>query len=52
MLVGPQLKVWIGEHFNLYLLGVVLLILAAGVLASMWANRRPGPPAPFKPAVV
>ena len=39
MMTHAQLKVWLGEHFNLYLLGMVLLILAAGVISSMVARR-------------
>jgi len=40
------LKVLLGQHFNLVLLGVVLLILAAGVGASLVAARRgEAPPA-------
>lgn len=34
MLAAAPLKAWLGPGFNLYLLAVVLLILAAGVLAS------------------
>ena len=46
MLVGVKmmthgwLKSVLGEYFNLYLLGAVLLILAGGVVASLWSNRR------------
>jgi tellurite resistance protein TerC len=40
MLAASWLKEAIGPYFNLYLLGVVVLILAAGVVASMIANRR------------
>ena len=40
MMTHVQLKAWLGEHFNLYLLAAVLLILAAGVVASLIANRR------------
>jgi tellurite resistance protein TerC len=40
MMTHTQLKAWLGEHFNLYLLGVVLLILATGVAASLLADRR------------
>jgi tellurite resistance protein TerC len=35
MLAASWLKSVLGEHFNFYLLGVVLLILAAGVVASL-----------------
>jgi len=40
MLAASWLKATLGEHFNLYLLGAVFAILAAGVLASLRANRR------------
>ena len=40
MLVHSWLEDLLGEHFNLYLLGLVLLILAAGVLASRRATGR------------
>ena len=40
MLVAEWLKFAIGKHFNLYLLAVVLSILAAGVAASVLAERR------------
>jgi tellurite resistance protein TerC len=44
--VKMLLETWIakilGEHFNLYLLIMVALILAAGVIASIQANRRDG----------
>jgi tellurite resistance protein TerC len=40
MMVHSWLKELLGQHFNLYLLGVVLLILAAGVAASLVASRR------------
>jgi tellurite resistance protein TerC len=39
MLVASWLKAIIGEHFNLYLLAVVLLILAAGIVTSLLADR-------------
>jgi tellurite resistance protein TerC len=42
MLVAEWLKVALGKHFNLYLLGVVLAILAAGVAASVLIAPRPG----------
>jgi len=35
MLLASQLKTWLGENVNFYLLAVVLLILAAGVVASL-----------------
>ena len=35
MLTHAWLKALLGEHFNLYLLGVVLFILTAGVVASL-----------------
>ncbi len=40
MLVAPWLKAVVGEHFNLYLLGLVFLILAVGIVASLLAGRR------------
>jgi len=40
MLVAQWLKAAVGGHFNFYLLAVVFLILAAGVIASLIADRR------------
>ena len=40
MLAASWLKAAIGPNFNLYLLAVVLLTLAGGVVASVVANRR------------
>jgi tellurite resistance protein TerC len=40
MLGHGWIKSLLGEHFNFYLLGAVLLILAAGVVASIIARRR------------
>lgn len=40
MLLAEWLKLALGKHFNLYLLIVVLSILAAGVVASIIAERR------------
>jgi len=40
MLLAEWLKLTLGKHFNLYLLAVVLSILAAGVAASILAERR------------
>jgi tellurite resistance protein TerC len=40
MLTAKWLKAWLGEHFNVYLLGVVFAILATGVIASWRANRK------------
>jgi tellurite resistance protein TerC len=40
MMTHSQLKAWLGEHFNLYLLGVVLAILAAGVAVSLLVPVR------------
>jgi tellurite resistance protein TerC len=40
MLTAKWLKAWLGEHFNLYLLGAVFAILAAGVIWSLLANRK------------
>lgn len=39
MMTHTWLKALLGPHFNLYLLGVVLLILATGVVASLAATR-------------
>ena len=40
MLIAEWLKLTLGKHFNLYLLVVVLVILAAGVGGSLIAERR------------
>lgn len=46
MLVAEWLKLVLGKHFNLYLLSVVLVILAAGVAGSLtsraegWKHRK------------
>jgi tellurite resistance protein TerC len=40
MLLAEWLKLALGKHFNLYLLMVVLVILAAGVAGSLFADRR------------
>jgi tellurite resistance protein TerC len=40
MLAGGWLKDVLGDGFNLYVLGVVITVLAAGVVASLWADRR------------
>jgi tellurite resistance protein TerC len=40
MFVADWLKLALGKNFNFYLLGIVLLILAAGVTASLIAGRR------------
>jgi tellurite resistance protein TerC len=40
MLLAEWLKLALGKHFNLYLLMVVLMILAAGVAGSLFADRR------------
>ncbi len=40
MLLAEWLKLALGEHFNLYLLTVIISILAAGVFASIIAERR------------
>jgi tellurite resistance protein TerC len=40
MLAASWLKAQLGPNFNLYLLGAVFAILGAGVVASLWANRR------------
>lgn len=40
MMTHTQLKALLGENFNLYLLGVIILILTAGVVASL-VLRKP-----------
>jgi TerC family integral membrane protein len=40
MLFAGTLRELLGEHFNFYLLGVVLLILSIGVFASVIGNER------------
>jgi tellurite resistance protein TerC len=40
MLAVKWLKEALGEHFNFYLLGIVLGVLTLGVVASILANRR------------
>lgn len=40
MLLAGWLKEVLGKHFNLYLLGVIVAILTAGVVASLLAERR------------
>ncbi len=40
MLLAEWLKLALGEHFNLYLLTAIISILAAGVFASIIAERR------------
>ncbi|MBN1508906.1 MAG: hypothetical protein JW955_18815 [Sedimentisphaerales bacterium] len=49
MLTAKWLKAAIGEHFNFYLLALVFLILTAGVVASLLADRREGPRATIDP---
>jgi tellurite resistance protein TerC len=40
MLLAEWLKLALGKHFNLYLLAVIILVLAGGVMASIVADRR------------
>ncbi|HEX2972631.1 MAG TPA: hypothetical protein VHP11_09880 [Tepidisphaeraceae bacterium] len=40
MLAADWIKKAIGPNFNFYLLGLILLILVVGVVASMLASRR------------
>jgi tellurite resistance protein TerC len=42
MLTTPWLKAVLGPGFNLYLLAVVFLVVAAGVVASMWGRPSAG----------
>lgn len=39
MFFADRLKVLLGSHFNFYLLGVVLLILATGIVASLLRSK-------------
>jgi hypothetical protein len=39
MLAAPWLKEAFGGNYSLYLLGLVLLVLAGGVVASLVAGR-------------
>jgi tellurite resistance protein TerC len=39
MFLAETLKLALGQHFNLYLLGTVLSILTAGIVASVFADR-------------
>lgn len=39
MMTHTYLKAWLGEHFNFYMLGVIALIIATGVIASLIATR-------------
>ncbi|HEY0007292.1 MAG TPA: TerC family protein [Tepidisphaeraceae bacterium] len=50
MLAASWLKETVGPNFNLYLLVVVLLILVAGVVASMIANNREASKTALPPA--
>lgn len=47
MLAADWLKAVIGSNFNFYVLGLILLILAVGVIASLMANRREAKRAPL-----
>ena len=38
MLMAKWLKEVLGDYFNFYLLGIVLLILAIGIVASLWVR--------------
>jgi len=46
MMVAKQLKALLGEAFNFYLLGLILAILATGVLVSLRRQAEPPPPQP------
>lgn len=41
MLAAEWLKQALGSHFNLYLLGVILLIMVGGVVASLFGAPKP-----------
>jgi predicted tellurium resistance membrane protein TerC len=38
MLSAKWLKEVLGDYFNFYILGAVLLILAVGIVASLWVR--------------
>lgn len=40
MLAAEWLKLYLGNHFNFYLLGGILLILASGVVISFLAGQK------------
>lgn len=40
MLAAEWLKLYLGEYFNFYLLGAILLILTTGVAASFWSRKE------------
>ncbi|MEZ4402840.1 MAG: TerC family protein [Kofleriaceae bacterium] len=42
MLAHGWLKAWLGDAFNFYVMGVVLGVIAAGVVTSLWATRGDG----------
>jgi tellurite resistance protein TerC len=39
MMTHTYLKAWLGEHFNFYMLGVIALIIAVGVIVSLLTTR-------------
>ncbi len=39
MMTHTYLKAWLGEHFNFYMLGVIAMIIGAGVVASLLSTR-------------
>jgi len=45
MLAAKWLKVWLGESFNFTILGVILAVLATGVVTSLIVGRRNESPA-------
>jgi tellurite resistance protein TerC len=49
MLAHHWLQHWLGEHFNLYLLGAIVLILGTGVGASMLRTQADRPEAETGP---
>ncbi len=42
MMTHTYLKAWLGEHFNFYMLGVIVVIIGAGVIASLVSTRSAG----------
>ena len=50
MLAHSWLKDALGEHFNLYMLGLIVLVLAGGVVASLLAARAAPAREPVQPS--
>jgi len=41
MLAAKWLKLWLGDSFNLVILGVILGILVTGIVTSMMVGKKP-----------